>query len=194
MFSFGSLAAGYFWCFLSLTYMDMWAPTAGPSWVRNSTFPEPSVFFRRDTFLKNFFSWWDISSSWRTGYYPALRYKRADNSWPVPFTAHESDSMLRTYLVCREKQANGTWEKHTVYWQQRSCYLNIWIVTEAKQCHCATENHWPKSAVRPIFTSFLPAWTRHENGWLITLSTRGQSRWARWHNLSLGTIHEPGTQ
>jgi hypothetical protein len=29
--------------------------------------------------------------------------------------AHESESMLRTYLVCREKQANGTWEKHTVY-------------------------------------------------------------------------------
>jgi hypothetical protein len=22
--------------------------------------------------------------------------------------------MLRTYLVCREKQANGTWEKHTI--------------------------------------------------------------------------------
>jgi hypothetical protein len=30
-------------------------------------------------------------------------------------SAHESESMLRTYLVCREKQANGTWEKHTVY-------------------------------------------------------------------------------
>jgi hypothetical protein len=30
-------------------------------------------------------------------------------------SAHESGSMLRTYLVCREKQANGTWEKHAVY-------------------------------------------------------------------------------
>jgi hypothetical protein len=37
-------------------------------------------------------------------------------------SAHESESMLRTYLVCREKQereierqASGTWEKHTVY-------------------------------------------------------------------------------
>jgi hypothetical protein len=42
-------------------------------------------------------------------------------------SAHESESMLRTYLVCREKQereresererkqANGTREKHTVY-------------------------------------------------------------------------------
>jgi hypothetical protein len=29
-------------------------------------------------------------------------------------SVHESESMLRTYLVCREKQANGTWEKHTV--------------------------------------------------------------------------------
>jgi hypothetical protein len=26
-------------------------------------------------------------------------------------SAHESESMLRTYLVCREKQANSTWEK-----------------------------------------------------------------------------------
>jgi hypothetical protein len=59
-------------------------------------------------------------------------------------SAHENESMLRTYLVCREKrererdkQANGTWEMHTVYWQQRSCYLNVWVVTEAKQCHCA---------------------------------------------------------
>jgi hypothetical protein len=26
-------------------------------------------------------------------------------------SAHESESMLRTYLVCREKQANGPWEK-----------------------------------------------------------------------------------
>jgi hypothetical protein len=41
--------------------------------------------------------------------------------WPS-LTAHESESMLRTYLVSREKQerqtekqANGTWEKHTVY-------------------------------------------------------------------------------
>jgi hypothetical protein len=30
-------------------------------------------------------------------------------------SAHESESMLRTYLVCREKQSNGTFEKHTVY-------------------------------------------------------------------------------
>jgi hypothetical protein len=43
-------------------------------------------------------------------------YRRADNSRPVSFTAaHESESMLRTHLVCREKQANGTWEQHTVY-------------------------------------------------------------------------------
>jgi hypothetical protein len=55
--------------------------------------------------------------------------------------AYESESMLRTYLVCREKQerererekqANDMWEKHTVYWQQRSYYLNVWVVTEAK--------------------------------------------------------------
>jgi hypothetical protein len=32
-----------------------------------------------------------------------------------PLSEHESESMLRTYLVCREKQANSTWEKHTVY-------------------------------------------------------------------------------
>jgi hypothetical protein len=40
-------------------------------------------------------------------------------------SAHESESMLLTYLVCREKQererererqANGTWEQHTVYY------------------------------------------------------------------------------
>jgi hypothetical protein len=31
---------------------------------------------------------------------------------PSP-SAHESESMLRTYLVCREKQANGTWEAHS---------------------------------------------------------------------------------
>jgi hypothetical protein len=30
-------------------------------------------------------------------------------------SAHESESMLRTYPVCREKQANGAWDKHTVY-------------------------------------------------------------------------------
>jgi hypothetical protein len=39
-------------------------------------------------------------------------------------SAHESESMLRTHLVCRDKQererererqANGTWDKHTVY-------------------------------------------------------------------------------
>jgi hypothetical protein len=35
-------------------------------------------------------------------------------------SAHESESMLRTYLVCREKQererqAHVKWEKHTVY-------------------------------------------------------------------------------
>jgi hypothetical protein len=34
--------------------------------------------------------------------------------WPS-LSAHESESLLRTYLVCREKQANGTWEQHTVY-------------------------------------------------------------------------------
>jgi hypothetical protein len=35
-------------------------------------------------------------------------------------SAHESESVLRTYLVCREKrekerekQANGTWERHS---------------------------------------------------------------------------------
>jgi hypothetical protein len=35
-------------------------------------------------------------------------------------STHESESMLRTYLVCRkkqkrEKQTNGKWEKYTVY-------------------------------------------------------------------------------
>jgi hypothetical protein len=44
-------------------------------------------------------------------------------SWCPSLSAHESESMLRTDLVCREKQekerdrqkqANGTWEKHTV--------------------------------------------------------------------------------
>jgi hypothetical protein len=54
-------------------------------------------------------------------------------------SAHERVSMLRMYLFCIEKQANGTWQKHSVYWQQRSYYLNVWVVTEAKQCHCAWE-------------------------------------------------------
>jgi hypothetical protein len=44
-------------------------------------------------------------------------HRRADNSRPVSsMPAYESESMLRTCLVCREKQerereANGTWEK-----------------------------------------------------------------------------------
>jgi hypothetical protein len=42
-------------------------------------------------------------------------------------SAHKCESMLRTYLVCREKQANDTWKKHTVYY-----YLNVWAVTESK--------------------------------------------------------------
>jgi hypothetical protein len=46
-------------------------------------------------------------------------------------SAHESESMLRTYLVCRgkqERQANGTWEKHSLLTaaillpQRLSCY------------------------------------------------------------------------
>jgi hypothetical protein len=48
--------------------------------------------------------------------------------WCPTLPAHESESMLRTYLVCREKQANGTWEKHSVLKtaillpQHLSCY------------------------------------------------------------------------
>jgi hypothetical protein len=64
-----------------------------------------------------------------------LEYKRADNCWPVPLlSAHESESMLRNFLVCRqtdrerERHANGAWEKYTVYWQQRSYYLNVRVV------------------------------------------------------------------
>jgi hypothetical protein len=43
-------------------------------------------------------------------------YRRADTSRPCPSPSeHASESMLRTYLVCRQKQANGKWEKHAVY-------------------------------------------------------------------------------
>jgi hypothetical protein len=66
--------------------------------------------------------------------------------------------MLRTYLVCREKQANGTWQKHTVYWQQRSCYLNVWVVTEVKQCH------WARSPNLGSPTCFWPLRNRESTG------------------------------
>jgi hypothetical protein len=68
-------------------------------------------------------------------------YRCADNSRPVSFTVSAWEWVYATNLSRlqretgereREKQANGTWEKHTVYQQQRSYYLNVWVVTEEK--------------------------------------------------------------
>jgi hypothetical protein len=90
-------------------------------------------------------------------------------------SAHENESMLRTYLVCREKQdteRERERNKQTTY-GRRTQYTNNSdpltssselllrqnsVTAHVHQCysrrlasdHCATEIHRPKSAVRPI--------------------------------------------
>jgi hypothetical protein len=79
--------------------------------------------------------------------------------WPS-LSAHESESMLRTYLVCRVRQANGKWEKHSVLItaillpQRLSCYwgkiVSLRMLTDFASDHCAIENHRTRSALRPM--------------------------------------------
>jgi hypothetical protein len=84
---------------------------------------------------------WDTWLKW-----PRAGYRRADNSRPVSSTVSAWEWVYATNLSRlqretkdreREKLANGTWEKHTVYWQQRSYYLNVRVATEATWCHCS---------------------------------------------------------
>jgi hypothetical protein len=74
-----------------------------------------------------------------------VSYRRVNNSRPMSFTVSESEWVYATNSSRLQRETREieieTHKRHvgehTVYSQQRSYYLNVWVVTGAEQCHCA---------------------------------------------------------